>query len=61
MNGPGFEFPSAQNIFLKFRAVQAGFWPTHLSVQWVQGLLERPGREVNLSPPTGVDINSGWN
>ena len=37
--------------------------PTQPSIQWVSGFfpgVKRPGREVNHSPPSSVEVNNEW-
>jgi hypothetical protein len=59
----GFECQYGQEIFLFFRMSRPAVLPSQPPIQWVLGFfpgVERPGREVNHSPPSSDDVKNEW-
>lgn len=59
----GFECQYGQDIFLFSGTSRSAVGTTHFPIQWVPGFfpgVNRPGREVNHSPPSSDDVRNKW-
>jgi hypothetical protein len=60
----GFESWRRQEILRFFRSSRPAVGPTQPPVQWVPvflGIVTRPGRDVDRSPPTSSEVKNEWN